>query len=91
MRQAALTIDQDIQAMRTVPCHNHIGFPVPTLPARRARQRAQRHAGPVFDPLAGLSIRPLRFPLGMVAGKIGNQVLRPTINVLINRFLAYIG
>ena len=90
MGQAALAIDQDIQPMLAVPRHNHIRFPVPTRLSHVRRQRMQGHAGPVFDPLVGLPLRPLRLPHGMVAGQTANHILRQPVNVLVHGFLTRI-
>ena len=72
MRQAAFALNQDIQPMVSVPRHNHIGFPVPTISTHVRGPRAQTQAYSVLDALAGLPIWILRSPIVMVVLSLEN-------------------
>jgi hypothetical protein len=91
MGEAALALDQNMQAMVKISGHNHIGFPVSTLSSLLHGLWPLFDACSVLHPLAGLPIRPLGPPFSMVTRERANQVLSATIDVLINRFITHGG
>jgi len=84
MRQTALEVHQHIESMRPVTRPDHIGFPMSTFLSCGGRRRAHLDAGSVLDSLGGIPIRPLRFPLGMMARQQTTSFRYGTIHVLVN-------
>ena len=91
MCQTAPEVHQHIESMCPVTRHDHIGFPMSTFLSCGGRGRAHLNAGSVLDLLGGLPIRPLRFPLGMMARQHTTSFRYGTIHVLVNDLVTHGG
>ena len=87
MCQTVLTLDQDLEPMRAILGHDHVGFQVDMYLSRDCHVWTLLDTCSVFDTLTSFSVGPLSFPLLMVERQSGNKVRGHCIDILINRFV----